>query len=314
MMMPRQRTMTQQSTPTQQGVALDLHELASKKPANASTHRAGNSRIITADADRGGLLQRSVAAASAAAELLFVVSVALAIGALAGDNGRRARSTRHVARAGPARRSERRDARSARTVAACHARTTAILTVLLAMVARGMAAHAPVNAVIAPRGAAARALTTTRELSSGDCSSTCYSFSCDDWSNTCSELENQYGCDCDGCSKCAPTVTPTPAPTTAAPTTCWPSFQCTVSTFDELKAAIAVDGASIDVTADIAVTSMLTVSGSVSIWSSSGKTLTGGGSNRLFFVNSGASLALSSLTLSDGYVSVRVRFVIACFT
>ena len=159
-MMPRQRTMTQQSTPTQQGVALDLHELASKKPANASTHRAGNSRIITADAHRGGLLQRSAAAASAAAELLLVVSVALAIGALAGDTGRRARSTRHVARAGPARRSERRDARSARTAAVCHARTTAILAVLLAMVARGMAAHAPVNAVIATRGAAARALTT----------------------------------------------------------------------------------------------------------------------------------------------------------
>ena len=247
MMMPRQRTMTQQSTPTQQGVALDLHELASKKPANASTHRAGNSRIITADADRGGLLQRSAAAASAAAELLFVVSVALAIGALAaGDNGRRARSTRHVARAGPARRSERRDARSARTAAACHARTTAILTVLLAMVARGMAAHAP---VIETRDAAARELTTSTA----------------------------------------------------------------VSTFAELSAAIAVDGASIDVTADIAVTSVLTVSGTVSIWSSSGATLSGGGSNRLFYVNSGASLALSSLTLSDGY-TVCVRFVIACFT
>ena len=240
--------MTQQSTPTQQGVALDLRELASKKPANASTHRAGNSRIITADADRGGLLQRSAAAASAAAELLFVVSVALAIGALAGDTGRRARSTRHVARAGPARRSERRDARSARTATACHARTTAILTVLLAMVARGMAAHAPVNAVIATRGATARALTTTTA----------------------------------------------------------------VSTFAELSAAI-VDGASINVTADIAVTSVLTVSGTVSIWSSTGAALSGVGSNRLFYVNSGASLALSSLTLSDGY-AVRVRFVVACFT
>jgi len=250
MMMPRQRMMTQQSTPTQQGVALDLREPASKKPANASTHRAGNSRIITADADRGGLLQRSAAAASAAAELLFVVSVALAIGALAGDTGRRARSTRHVACAGPARRSERRDARSARTAAACHARTTAILTVLLAMVARGMAAHAPVNAVIATRGAAARALTTTTA----------------------------------------------------------------VSNFTELSAAIAVDGVSIDVTADIAVTSELVITGSVSITSSAGAALSGVGSNRLFYVNSGASLALSSLTLSDGYDPVRVRFVKACFT
>jgi len=86
-----------------------------------------------------------------------------------------------------------------------------------------------------------------------------------------------------------------------------------VSTFAELSAAIAVDGASIDVTADIAVTPELVITGSVSITSSAGAALSGGGSNRLFYVNSGASLALSSLTLSDGY-AVRVRFVIACFT
>ena len=149
--------MPQQSTPAQQGVALDLdatskeQELAFEEPANTSTHRAGNSRIITANADGGGSLLLGAAAASAAAELLFAVSVALAIGALAGDTGRRACSTRHVARTGPAKRSERRNARSARTAAACRARTAAILTVLLTMVARGMAAP-----VIATRDAVAR--------------------------------------------------------------------------------------------------------------------------------------------------------------
>ena len=240
-------TQQQPAPPTLQGVALDLdatskeHALAFGEPANANTHRAGNSRIITADDDRGGSLQRgAAAAASAAAELLVAVGVVLAIGALAGDNGRRARSTRHVASAGPSRRFERRDARSACTAAAHNAGKAVILAVLLAMVSSVTAARAP---VIATRDAVARELTTTTA----------------------------------------------------------------VSTFAELSAAIAVDGASIDVTADIAVTSELVITGSVSITSSAGAALSGGGSNRLFYMNSGASLALSSLTLSDDYaVSVKL--------
>ena len=178
--MPRQRTMTQQSTPTQQGVALDLHATS-----NASTHRAGNSRTITADGDRGGSLRRGAAAASAAAELLFAVSVVLAIGALTGDNGRRARSTRHVARAGPARRFERRDARASRTAATRRARTVAILAVLLAMVTRVASAEPtlapipmPTVAPTPPMGSLKAAL----ESNYGDCydatgsSCSCYYF------------------------------------------------------------------------------------------------------------------------------------------
>ena len=33
----------------------------------------------------------------------------------------------------------------------------------------------------------------------GDCPSTCFGASCEGWTNTCSELENAYGCDCGGC-------------------------------------------------------------------------------------------------------------------
>ena len=75
----------------------------------------------------------------------------------------------------------------------------------------------------------------------------------------------------------------------------------TVTSFAALSAANA-DGAVIDVMSDVTFTSTLSVTGSVAMTSSTGAVLSGGGSRRLFNVNGGATLALSSLTLRDGYV------------
>ena len=38
-----------------------------------------------------------------------------------------------------------------------------------------------------------------RQLSDGECLTTCYGYSCDYWSYTCAELESAYGCDCTNC-------------------------------------------------------------------------------------------------------------------
>ena len=75
----------------------------------------------------------------------------------------------------------------------------------------------------------------------------------------------------------------------------------TVTSFAALSAAI-VDGADINVAADVTFTSQLTVTGTVAISSSTGATLSGGGSTRLFDVTSG-SLSLSLLTLENGAAS-----------
>ena len=78
----------------------------------------------------------------------------------------------------------------------------------------------------------------------------------------------------------------------------------TVTTFAELEDAIADGADSIDVTADLSFSGSLEIDASVTITSSTSATLTGTGSDRLFYVN-GGYLTLISLTLSGGSVSMN---------
>ena len=84
---------------------------------------------------------------------------------------------------------------------------------------------------------------------------------------------------------------PTPLPTTTA-----------VTSFTRLQSANS-DGAQLDVTSNITFTTEITIVGTVMITSSTGATLSGGGSTRLFYVTSGSTLYLSSLTLDNGAMS-----------
>ena len=83
----------------------------------------------------------------------------------------------------------------------------------------------------------------------------------------------------------------TPSPTTV---------MTSVTSFSALRSA-STDGAHIDVTTNITFFSTVTVNGAVDITSSVGATLDGGGSVRLFRVESGSTLTLSSLTLKNAY-------------
>ena len=74
----------------------------------------------------------------------------------------------------------------------------------------------------------------------------------------------------------------------------------TVTLFSALSDA-NTDGANIDVVSDISFTSTLTISGAVSMTSTTGATLSGGGAVQLFSIASG-SLSLLSLTLRDGFM------------
>lgn len=65
-----------------------------------------------------------------------------------------------------------------------------------------------------------------RQLTLGQCPATCYGYTCDHWTNTCADLEDNYGCVCAGCDciTAAPSVSvmpsASPAPT-GAPTFCY---------------------------------------------------------------------------------------------
>jgi hypothetical protein len=54
----------------------------------------------------------------------------------------------------------------------------------------------------------------TKGPTASSCPATCDGQNCDYWVETCSELENTYGCDCTGCD-CDSTEEPTPQPTTS---------------------------------------------------------------------------------------------------
>ena len=90
-----------------------------------------------------------------------------------------------------------------------------------------------------------------RQLTLGQCPATCYGYSCEHWNgNTCSELENYYDCDCDGCD-CgtpdptgAPTITgrpsASPAPT-PSPTTCFDTNRGAINTVGSDCSAYAAE-------------------------------------------------------------------------
>ena len=74
-----------------------------------------------------------------------------------------------------------------------------------------------------------------------------------------------------------------------------------VASFSELTGADPA--CQIIVTSDVTFTEELTITVAWSISSSTGKTLSGGGSTRLATISNGGTLSLSSLTLSGGSVS-----------
>jgi hypothetical protein len=127
----------------------------------------------------------------------------------------------------------------------------------------------------------------------GECPSTCFGASCDGWTNTCSELESAYGCDCGGC------ICPT-APLIISSE----SGTVSVATFESLQGAM-LTASLINVTSPaITVLSRLIVptGASIEISSAVSAVLNGAGSTRVCFVESDASLKLKSLILEDGAV------------
>ena len=81
---------------------------------------------------------------------------------------------------------------------------------------------------------------------------------------------------------------------------------CSASTFSELQTCLSGEETSIEVTADITITSVLTISKTgTSLSSTLGEkfTLDGGGSVRLFNIDSGITVSFTSLILTNGYAS-----------
>ena len=159
----------------------------------------------------------------------------------------------------------------------------------------------------------------------GDCPATCAGETCDHWSNTCSELEYDYGCDCSGCDRCSPTAvpsspttnvpsaslvptasqTPTPAPTSSQR----PTSSSPTATPLEVEAAVAqaaASGASLAVSlvVDIVMTGVLDIFSPVTLRSDTSAVLKGGRTTKLFQIwGPGGMLSGANMTLRGGYTS-----------